>query len=270
MIVLITVAGSTGLGQVAGISSTHPAALLRAVEAQPSDHVIALAPWHAASAAREQAHVVLAARPQARVCVLPLTHHALTLTLIGAAALELEHTPDGWSEPGGAVQLIKQAAARSRSLVWFPRAWGLDEPEPSVAQRAASLFKAQGFFTEVGAAGLAAGRTGISWAPNEVVCAAGDPPALLRSQLGSSDCAAVDVRPEPGAPYANKVSVELTGLVRPTRRPMLGEPCTSCSARRSAAECFFCGCGPRTGLSSLKQRQVADRADTISVRGTAA
>lgn len=267
---LIAVAGSTGLGQVAGVSSTHPTALLDALEAQPSDHVIALAPMHAASVVREQAHVVLAARPQARVCVLALTHHALTLTLIGAVALELEHAPNGWSDPSGAVQVIKEAAARSRSLVWFPRAWGLHKPEPSVGQRAASLFKAQGFFAEVGTDGLAAGRTGISWAPDELVCAAGEPPPLLRSQLGDSSCTAVDVSPEPGAPYANKASVELTGLVRPTRRPVLGEPCGSCSARRSAGTCYFCGCGPHAGLTSPKQRQVADRADTISVRGTAA
>lgn len=267
---LIAVAGSTGLGQVAGISSTHPAALLKALQTQPSDHVIVLAPQHAASVAREQAHVVLAARPEARVCVLALSHHALTLTLIGAVALELEQTPNGWSEPGGAVQVIREAAARSRSLVWFPRAWGLHKPEPSLGQRAASLFKAQGFFAEVGTDGLAAGRTGISWAPDELVCAAGEPPALLRSQLGGSSCTAVEVSPEAGAPYASKASVELTGLVRPTRRPVLGEPCDSCSARRTAAECFFCGCGPRAGLTSLKQRQVVDRADMNSVRGTAA
>lgn len=268
---LIAVAGSSGLGQVVGVASTRPAALLEAVAADPSSHVIAMAPWHLAAAVREQAHVLIAARPDVRVCVLAPKHHALTLTLLGAVALEQRDTPDGWSEPGGAVQMITEAAAASRSIVWFPRAWGLEQPEASFGQRASSLFTPRGFFAEAGAAGLVEGRAGLTPTLNEVLCSAAEPPALLRAQLGSAACSTVGVTVEAGAPYATKDSVELTGLVRPSRRPVLGAPCGSCSARRSAAECYFCGCGPHTGSTSAKQLSSTDRTEqTIYLGGTAA
>ena len=74
--------------------------------------------------AREQAHVVVASHRDVRVGVLVLDHHALTLTLIGAAVLALRDTPSGWSEPGAGVQLVHQAAVRSRSIVWHPKVLG--------------------------------------------------------------------------------------------------------------------------------------------------
>lgn len=267
----MTVSGSSGLGQVVGVSATEPAALLRAAQARPVSHVIAFAPWYAASVVREQAHVLVAAQPDTRVCVLPLRHHVLTLTLLAAVAQEFEGAPNGWSDPGGAVQMIKQAAALSRSLVWYPRAWGLIEPEASMGQRAASFFRPRGYFTEIGAAGLVEGRAGLTRTPDETLWSLGEPPALLRTQLGSETCSPVAVTVADGGPYAARHAVELTGLVRPTRRPVQGEPCSSCSARRSAAECFFCGVGPRTGLTQLRQRETADRPDhSISLGGAAA
>ena len=253
-----------------GVSSTPPTALLDAVANNPTSHVIALAPTHLAAPVREQAHVLIAARPNARVCVLALEHHALTLTLLGAVVLEQQDTPNGWSEPGAAVQMIKEAAAASRSIVWFPRAWGLEQPEASFGQRATSLFRARGFFAEVGASGLVEGRAGLSATLDETFCSANEPPALMRSQLGPSACSTVGVVVEAGAPYATKGSVELTGLVRPSRRPALGTPCGSCSARRSTAECFFCGCGPRTGSGPAKQRSATDRPELTIYQGSTA
>ena len=267
----MTVSGSSGLGEVVGVSATDPAALLRQAEARPASHVIVLAPWYAVSLVREQAHVLVAGQPHTRVCVLPFRHHVLTLTLLAAVAQELKGAPNGWSEPGGAVQMIKQAAALSRSLVWYPRAWGLDETEASVGQRAASLFRPRGYFTEIGAAGLVEGRAGLTRTPDETLWSLGEPPALLRTQLSSDTCSPVAVTVADGGPYAARHAVELTGLVRPTRRPVQGEPCSSCSARRSAAECLFCGVGPRTGITQPRQRESADRLDQpISVGGAAA
>lgn len=268
---LIAVAGSSGLAQVAGVSSTHPAALLHAVEAQPADHVIVLVPWYASSSAREQAHVLIAAKPDARVCVLPFEHHPFTLTLLAAVTLEYENVADGWSEPDGAVQLLKQMAAAARSIVWHPRAWGLEESGATLAQRAASLFKTQGYFSELGASGLVHGRGGLRVQSDEILYAAGEPPALLRTQLGGTAVSAVAVEVESNTQYSTKASVELTELVRPTRRPVEGVACVSCSARRSSAGCFFCGGGPRVGLTSTQQCATADRSERLtSLGGTAA
>ena len=114
-------------------------------------------------------------------------------------------------------------------------------------------------------------RAGLARTPDETLCSLGEPPALLRTQLGSETCLSVPVTVADDGPYAGRNAVELTGLVRPTRRPVLGEPCSSCSARRPAGECYFCGVGPRTVLTQPRQREAADRLDhSISLGGAAA
>lgn len=262
---LIAVAGSSGLGQVVGISATHPAALLRAVGDRPDERVVLLAPWYAAPVARAQAHVVLAACPRARVCVLPLAHHALTLTLLGVYVLEAEGEPAGWSEPNEAVQLLHQAAARTRSVVWYPRVLGLRDPAPALAQRLRSLGKAPGYFLELGpGAGLERGRRGLAPRSGENLYAAVEPSPLLRSQLAGTDLAVVSVVGDAAAPYATATSSELTGLVQPAHPPVSTESCPSCSARCTAAGCAFCGSGPRAARADGSTRpQTTERGGQV-------
>lgn len=243
---LIVVGGSSGLGQVAGISATHPAALLHAVANRPARYVFLLTPWYAATAAKEQAHVTIAADPSIRICVLPLVHHPLTLTLLGAVTVELEGLAHGWSNPGEAVQLLNQSAARSRSLVWHPRLWGLHDPRPTLGQLASGLLAGRGFFAEVGApAGYVRGRADFPTNPDELLCAPGDLPFTLRHQLGTAPVSRVDVTTQPHSSYATKGSVELAGLVRPLSRPRPAPPCPSCSVSLLATGCAFCGTGPQ-------------------------
>ena len=244
--VLIAVAGSSGLGRVAGIPAARPGALLAALTATPERHVALLVPRHAATAARQQAHVAIAGRPELRVCVLPLDHHALTLTVIGATVLELEGPGRGWTDPGEAVQLLQQSAARSRSFVWYPRVLSLSDPAATWRQRVRSILGARGFFTELGSrTGLEPGRAGVSPRPDEVWYCAGPPPRLLQAQLGGQTWRALPVATEPSTPYATGTSVELTGLVQPPHPPITTGRCPSCSVRRTAGGCAFCGSGPR-------------------------
>jgi hypothetical protein len=252
--VLIVVGGSSGLGQVAGISSTHPAGLLKAFDDRPSRHVILLAPWYAATSARRQAHVTIAAHPSARICVLPLLHHPLTLTLLGAVVVESEGLVDGWSDPGEAVQLLNQSAARSRSLVWHPRLWGLHDPKPTLGQLVSGLFTARGYYAEVGGpAGYLRGRAGFPDQPGEVVCAAGELPSTLRHQLAGSGVSVVGVSTEPHPAYMTKGSVAVTGLVRPLIPAGPAPACPSCSASLLTTGCAFCGCGPRAKVRPARQ-----------------
>ena len=76
---LIAVVGSSGLNRVEGISSEHP-----------SPHC--------------------AASPRTSVAVLTPRHHPLTLTLIGAAALQ---SAGADADPGLVVALVKAAVARN-------------------------------------------------------------------------------------------------------------------------------------------------------------
>ena len=256
---LIVVGGSSGLGHVAGISAAHPAALMHAVADRPARYVILLTPWYAATAAKEQAHVMIAADPSIRVCVLPLFHHPLTLTLLGAVTVEAEGLPGGWADPGEAVQLLNQSAARSRSLVWHPRLWGLHDPRPTLGQLASGILPGHGFFAEVGApAGYVRGRAGFPANPDEFLCGPGELPSALRHQLGSAAVARVDVTTSPHPAYATKGTVELTGLVRPLSPPRPAPPCPTCSVSLLATGCGFCGTGPQA--SPAHQPAAARRA----------
>jgi len=239
----IAVAGSSGLGAVIGVS-TEPTALLAALPAARPRHLLVLAPRHLERSAREQAHVVVAAHPEVRVGVLPFDHHALTLTLIGAAVLELRGTPTGWSEAGEAVQLVQQSAARSRSIVWHPRVLGLHRPVPSVAQSAASLFRAGGYFVELGTGGgPTRGARGYAPDGDEGLYVAGEAPPLLLSQLGETAPQVVALSPEGSAPYLTRGSVELCGLAGPSWAPLAERTCDVFATGRPPSGCVFCGTG---------------------------
>jgi hypothetical protein len=246
--VLIAVAGSSGLGSVAGVSPVEPAALLRAVRAEPASHVALLAPRYATSMAREQAHVIIAAEPDVRVSVLPFDHHALTLTLVGTTVLQLERVAGGWSDPGEAVQLLKQVAAWSRSLVWYPSVFGLRDPSPTWRHRVQSLLSRHGYITELGPVanlepGLIdpSGRSDANWfATSEV-------PRRVQAQPAATAPWVVPIGTDRSAPYATKTSVELAALVAPVRRAITTARCSACFVGRTAAGCAFCGAGPHPG-----------------------
>ena len=171
---LIAVVGSSGLNRVEGITAEHPAALLQADAATSAGHVLLLAPWYAESIAKEQAHVLIAASPRTSVAVLTPRHHPLTLTLIGAAALQTAGTD---ADPGLVVALVNAAAARSRSLVWYPRVWGLREPTPTAGQLLASTFRSPGYFREIATEpALVRAKAGSPVAPTDEVYVAGNKP----------------------------------------------------------------------------------------------
>ena len=245
---LIAVVGSSGLNEVEGVSSLHPAALLRTDDSTQAGHVILLAPWYAAATAKEQAHVLIAAAPGTSVAVLTPQHHPLTLTLIGAAAQQAAG-PD--ADPGLVVSLVNSLVARSRSLIWYPRVWGLREPAPTARQLVASLFRSSGFFREIGAApALLSARAGSPVAPTDEVYVAGTSPALLHRQLGGASVRSAAVELEPDQPYATRSAVPLTVLAG-TARPAGNEPpCPSCDAQLVGGGCRFCGLAsaPAAGL----------------------
>ncbi len=255
---LIAVAGSSGLGPVAGVSTTQPGALLQTVWTSPASHVVLLAPRYASSIAHEQAHVTIAAQPDIRVSVLPLDHHALTLTLVAGAVLQLERVAGGWADPGEAVQLLKQSAAQSRSLIWYPRVFGLRDPSPTWSQLARSLFARSGYITELGAgANLVPGL--VAWSgPNAGTWfSTGEVPRRFHTQPGAVAPSVVPVRTEVNAPYATRTSIELAALVRPVRTPITTAQCSACLVGRTAAGCAFCGSGPRPGWAMAQP--VAER-----------
>lgn len=243
MAVDIAVAGSSGLDSVLGVG-VGPTALVTALPARRSEHVLLLTPRHLERRAREQAHVVVATHPEVRVGVLVLDHHALTLTLLGAAVQALRGAPSGWSEPGAAVQLVRQAAARSRSIVWHPRVLGLRRPVPSVAQSAASLLRSGGYFVELGTDnGPTRGPGGFAPDGDERLYTGEDPPALLLSQLGDTEPRTVSVVSESEAPYRTRRTVELCGLAGPAWAPLAQGDCEICGATRPLSGCMFCGTG---------------------------
>lgn len=250
---LVAVCGSSGLDDVVGISSSDRTALLRATSAHPADHVIVLAPRHAASVAREQAHVLVAADPSKRVCVLPLGHHAFSLTVIARNILSDSTWLTGRSDPGAAVQLIRQSATRSRSLVWYPHVWGLKQPTPTIPQLVLGLVGKPGFFSEVGVpAGLVRSRDGDLIGERDVLYVPADPPATLQSELGDAETISVPVTVDPSRPYATKACVELTVYVGAVHAPFAGATCTSCSATLVEDGCVFCQHGPSAGAAPAR------------------
>jgi hypothetical protein len=176
--------------------------------------------------------------------VLPLRHHGLTLALIGRAMLAAELRPDGWTDPGQAVQLVLSMAARSRSLVWHPRLGSIAEPATTLAERAVSLFPARSYFYELGTRGLVPARLGLGAVPPDGWYAAGTPPVLLQTGLGGVVPESVLLFAAGDRPYAGRSSVELCRLVPPYAAPIQGPACRSCSATLVGSQCAFCGCGP--------------------------
>ena len=234
---LIVVLGSSGLNEVEGVPTGDPNALLQVVGSQDPRYVIVLCSRNNRTEAREQAHVLIAAQPRTNVAVLPLGHHPLTLTLIGASVREQLRTG---VDPGDAVGLINRSAAQSRSLVWYARAWGLREPQPTAGQLLASSFRSPGYFRELGPApALVPARRGSPVGNHDQVYVAGDSPALLHRQLGVT-IRRVPVDLEPGQPWDTRHAAAVTVLVRADRRAG-GQACPSCGARQSGAGCSFCG-----------------------------
>jgi hypothetical protein len=248
--VLIAVVGSSGLNEIEGISSLHPAALLRIERSRSARHVVLLAPSYAATTAKRQAHVLIAAAPGTGVAVLSSQHHPLTLTLIAATAQQLAG-PD--ADPGLVVSLINASVARSRSLVWYPRVWGLREPAPTASQLLAGVFRSSGYFREIGTGpALVSARAGSPVSPSDEIYVAGSCPALLYRQLGGVTVRSAPIELEPDQPYATKSAVPLTvldGAVRPVGNE---PPCRACGARLVAGGCFFCGLAS-TPAASLVQ-----------------
>jgi len=254
--VLIAVVGSSGLNPVEGISAEHPTALLQAHSATSAGHVLLLAPWYAESIAKEQAHVLIAAAPRTAVAVLTPRHHPLTLTLIGAVA---QQTAGADADPGLVVALVKAAVARSRSLVWYPRVWGLREPVPTAGQLLASTFRSPGYFREiVTEAVLIPAKAGSPVAPTEEVYVAGSSPTLLHRHLGGAVVRLAPVDLEPHQPYATKSAVPLTVLAGVALPPGSEPPCPSCDARLVGGGCLFCG---RADAWAAWPRQVLESVD---------
>ena len=236
---LIAVVGSSGLNEIEGISSLHPAALLRIEGSRSAGHVVLLAPWYAEATAKEQAHVLIAAAPGTSVAVLTPRHHPLSLTLIGAAARQ---TAGPYANPGLVVSLINTSVARSRSLVWYPRVWGLREPVPTAPQLLASTLRSPGYFREIGTEpALVRAKAGSPVAPTDEVYVAGTSPALLHRQLGGAVVRSAPIELEPHQPYGTKSAVPLTVLAGAALPSGSEPPCPSCSAQLVGGGCCFCG-----------------------------
>lgn len=234
--VLIAVMGSSGVELAEGLVGTDPTALLRATDIRSTSHVIVLSPTTSELSAKEQAHVLIAARPRVQVAVLALDHHPLTLSLIGASvagALEVG------ANPGDAVGRLRAHAARSRSLVWYRRAWGVREAPATAPQLVASVLPSSGFFREIGTnATLLSARSGSPVGPLDEIYVAGTSPTLMHDQLKAT-VRTVDTVLEPGQPWASRSSVPLTVLVEADGSTS-GPVCSSCGTRRDSFGCAFC------------------------------
>lgn len=241
---LIAVAGASTYRRVLGLDTTERAALLRATGRRPpSEPVLVLAPQHLAYLAAEQAHVRLAADPRARVAVLPLAHHALTLALIGEAVHEQLSGPDP-HDPSDAVRLANRLAARSRSLLWYPRLWGLSEPAVGIGPSLRALLGPGGFYRELGGpAAVHAAKHACPFTATDTVHHLVPAPAPLADQLGGAHAVGVELEVEP-APYWARTSVELTVLAAAAVPTGDGSRCDSCAASRVDGVCPFCGHGP--------------------------
>ena len=240
---LIAVTGASGHASVAGLHSEDRQGLL-GLARPAAEPVLVLTPRHRTAAAREQAHVLVAADPRARVCVLPLDHHALTLVLIADALASSPAAAAGWPDPSEAVQLAQHYAARSHSLVWYRTLWGLDEPSPTGGQLASGLFLRTGYVRELAAApAVIPARPGSPVPLGATVHHVAGAPALLASQLGEVDLVPVELALERG-PYSTRSSVELTLLAGTPSRSSRESRCSTCGAGLLGAQCPFCGHGP--------------------------
>ncbi len=249
---LLVVTGSSGLPDVVGLQTTEPTALLNAVGDPCDQSVIALCPTRDLQVVRSQAHVLVSAHPRSRVAVLGFDHHPLTLTLI-AAAVHAQHAPD--EDPGRITAAIRRAAARSRSLVWYPRVVRLRDPQPTVGQLLHGLVRSSGYFLELGPqAALVAGSRGAPLDPGAEVYLAEDPPELLTRQV-SRTLRSVPVELVPGQPWWAPGCIPLGVLVTTTAGPY-GTTCRICGAEQALGGCVFCGTGPDR-LETVPARQPA-------------
>ncbi|MGI3779966.1 MAG: hypothetical protein ACRYG2_04235 [Janthinobacterium lividum] len=241
---IVTVLGAARLGELVGLPADDETGLLRLVEAERgSSHVLVLTPSYGLVAAREQAHVLVAAHRETKVCVLPLDHHALTLTLIAYDLLSGTGT-DG--DPSQVLLQVRRSADTSRSLLWYPRLWGLTQPSPSLRQSLADAVRRTGWFQELDGRGeVVSGRTNPPFEATDTVHHLSGAPALLVEQLGGARALEVPLEVE-RAPYWARSTVELT-VLRPAPRPQeLLRPCRDCGAGLLDGLCPFCGHGPVT------------------------
>ena len=261
---LLVVTGSSGLPDVVGLQTTEPTALLNAVGDPGDQSVIALCPTHDLQAVRSQAHVLISAHPHARTAVLGFEHHPLTLTLI-AAAVRAVHAPD--DDPGRITAAIRRAAARSRSLVWYPRVVRLRAPQPTVGQILHGLVRSSGYFLELGPqAALVAGTRGAPLDPGNEVYLAEDPPELLTRQM-SQTLRTVPVELASGQPWWAPGCVPLGVLVTTAAGPD-GATCRICGAEQALGGCVFCGTGPdRLETVPARQPALATAAEQLVTEG---
>jgi hypothetical protein len=235
--------GASGLGQLPGMPAGEDTGLLRLVEAEPpTSHVLVLTPAYGLVAAREQAHVLVAAHREVKVCVLPLDHHALTLTLIAYDLLS-ETGTDG--DPSQVLLQVRRSAEASRSLLWYPRLWGLAEPPASLGQGLADLVRRTGWFLELGSRReVFSGRQAPPFeATDKVHRLAAAAPALLTQQLGDARVIEVPLEVE-RTPYWARTTVELS-VFSPAPRPQeLLQACRDCGAGLLDGLCPYCGQGP--------------------------
>ncbi|SEP70364.1 hypothetical protein [Microlunatus flavus] len=242
---IVTVLGASHLGELPGLPAGDDTALLRVVGQGPvPGHVLVLTPTHGLVAAREQAHVLVAAHPQVKVCVLPLPHHALTLTLI---AYELLSGPGTDGDPTALLLQVRRSAEASRSVLWYPRLRGLDEPQPTLRQGLTDLVRRNGWFRELGGdaadAVVTSGRTGSPFDATDTVHHLAGAPALMTEQLGAARSIEVPVEVE-RAPYWARSTTELTVLRVAPRPTEALRPCRDCGAGMLDGQCPFCGQGP--------------------------
>jgi hypothetical protein len=262
--VLLAVTGSSGLSDVIGLQTTEPTALLNAVGDPGDQSVVTLCPTHDLPVVRSQAHVLVSAHPRSRVAVLGFHHHPLTLTLV-AAAVRAQHPAD--DDPGRVSAALRRAAARSRSLVWYPRVVRLGSPQPSIGQGIHGLVRSSGYLLELGPqAALTAGRRSAPLDLGRQVFSAEEPPELLTGQV-SPVPTVVPVDLVPGQPWWAPGCVPL-GVPVTTSAGPTGATCRICGAERELGGCVFCGTGPdRLELVALSQASPVTGTDQLVTEG---
>ncbi|MBO0810952.1 MAG: hypothetical protein J2P23_02780 [Microlunatus sp.] len=220
--------GASGLGAAKGLLDPGPFGLLPIVESTGSgaaEHLLYLVPWHLRVSAREQAHVLLARQPTARVCVLATDHHPLTLALVGSVLGDLAR--DGvWSNPGHGVQLAHQALEGSRSLIWHPQRFR------------------PGYLTQLGDDADRARLARLELQPQALLYVGSDPPSRLAAALSGHRASRVDVTTESDAPYRSRGAVELTAMLPLWPSAPSGLLCASCGAYQVGDWCAFCNQHP--------------------------
>ncbi len=194
---LITVVGTSGLGRVAGVPSSSPAALLRAVADRPDQQVVVLTPERTMTTAQRQVDLVAAARPSAQVSVLVSPHHALTLTLVADRVLESAPWMTGTED---FLDLARAELSTAQSLVWSPSAWRLPGFHLSLGARLRCLVGGRGPILELGPP---VSTTRDGWTPpaDHRIFTAGPVPTRLAAQLGSRrQSADTEIEDNPYAP----------------------------------------------------------------------